>query len=263
MVLVKKASGKWRMCVDFTDLNKVCLKDSYPMPSIDALVDNASGCRLLSFLDAFSGYNQIMMHLRDECKTTFMIELSCYCYKVMPFGLKNTGATYQRLMDRVLAPMLGLNVQAYVDDMVVTSQQKEQHVADLEELFTTIVKYRPKLNPGKCVVEAGNFLGFLLTERGIEANLGIIAMRSPISVKEVQQLTGRMTALSRFVSARGDKGHPFFQCLKRSNRFVWTRECKEVFVKLKEYLASPPVLCKPELGTPLRLYFVYRPGGRK
>jgi len=151
VVLVKKANGKWRMCVDFTDLNKACPKDSYPLPSIDALVDSASGCRILSFLDAFSGYNQIKMHPSDKCKTSFMIELSCYCYIVMPFGLKNAGATYQRLMDKVLAPMIGRNVQACVDDMVVTSQVKDQHVADLKELFTTIVKYRLKLNPEKCV----------------------------------------------------------------------------------------------------------------
>jgi len=209
-MLFRKANGKWRMYVDFTDLNKAFPKDSYPLPSIDALVDNALGCKLLSFLDAFLGYNQICMHPRDECKTAFMTELSCYCYKVMPFGLKNAGATYQRLMDRVLAPMIGRNVQVYVDDMVVTSQVKDQHVVDLEELFTTIAKYRLKLNPEKCVfrVEAGKFLGFLLTERGIEANpekcAAIIAMRNPISVKEVQQLTGRMAALSRFVSAGGD-----------------------------------------------------------
>jgi len=81
-------------------------------------------------------------------------------------------------------------------------------------------------------------------------------MKSPISVKEVQQLTGRMTALSRFVSAGGDKGHPYFQCLKRNNRFVCTRECEEAFLKLKEYLANPPVLCKLQLGTPLCLYFI-------
>jgi len=124
-----------------------------------------------------------------------------------------------------------------------------------------IAKYRLKLNAEKCVfgVKADKFLGSLLTERGIEANpekcATIIAMRSPISVKEVQQLTGRMVALSKFVSAGGDKGNPCFQCLKRYNRFVWTRECKEAFVKLKEYMASPPVFWKLELGTLLRLYF--------
>ena len=102
VVLVKKANGKWRMCVDFTDLNKACPKDSYPLPSIDALVDSASGCKVVSFLDAFSGYNQIKMHPRDESETAFMTETCSYCYKVMPFGLKNAGATYQRLMDKVL-----------------------------------------------------------------------------------------------------------------------------------------------------------------
>jgi len=179
----------------------------------------------------------------------------------MSFGLKNAGATYQRLMDKVLAPMLGRNVQAYMDDMVVTSQERGQHAADLEELFATIAKYRLKLNPEKCVfgVEAGKFIGFALIERGIEANpekcAAILAMRSTTSVKEVQQLTGRMAALSRFVSAGGDKGHPYFQCLKRNSRFVWTEVCEATFLKLKEYLTAPPVLCKPQTGRPLRLYF--------
>ncbi|XP_068504433.1 uncharacterized protein [Phaseolus vulgaris] len=262
VVLVKKVNGKWRICIDFTDLNKACPKDSYPLPSINALVDSASGCKMLSFLDAFSGYNRIKMHPRDESKTAFMTETCSYCYKVMPFGLKNAGTTYQRLMDRVLAPMLGRNVQAYVDDMVVTSQERGRHTADLEELFATIAKYRLKLNPEKCVfgVEAGKFLGFMLTERGIEANrdkcAAIIAMRIPASIKEVQQLTRRMAALSRFVSAGGDKGHPYFQCLKRNSRFVWTEECETAFLRLKEYLATPLVLCKPRAGEPLRLYFV-------
>jgi len=114
VVVVKKANGKWRMCVDFTDLNKACPKDSYPLPYIDTLVNSASGCKMMSFLDAFSGYNQIKMHPWDESKTAFMTDTCSYCYKVMPFGLKNVGATYQRLMDKILAPMLGRNVQAYV-----------------------------------------------------------------------------------------------------------------------------------------------------
>ncbi|XP_068474879.1 uncharacterized protein [Phaseolus vulgaris] len=111
-----------------------------------------------------------------------------------------------------------------------------------------------------CDKEGGRqFLGFMLTERGIKANpdkcAAIIAMRSPTSVKEVQQLTGRMAALSRFVSAGGEKGHPYFQCLKRNSRFAWTDECETAFLKLKEYLATPPVLCKPQVSVPLRLYF--------
>jgi len=154
------------------------------------------------------------MHPNDESKTAFMTELTRYCYKVMPFGLKMAGGTYQHLMDRILTPMLGRNVQAYVDDMVVTSKEKKQHVIDLEELFTTIGKYNMKLNPEKCVfgVEAGKFLGFMLTERGIEANpnkcAAIIEMRSSATVKEVQQLTERMATLSRFLLASGDKGYP-------------------------------------------------------
>jgi len=123
----------------------------------------------------------------------------------MSFGMKNVGATYQGLRDRILSPMLGRNVQEYVDDMVVTSEKEDQHAADLEELFATIARYNLKLNHEKCVfgVEAGKFLGFLLTERGIEANpdkcATIIKMRSPANGKEVQQLTGCMTALSHFL----------------------------------------------------------------
>jgi len=108
-------------------------------------------------------------------------------------------------------------------------------------------------------VEAGKFLGFMLIERGIEANpdkcAALIRMRSPTTVKEVQQLTGRMAALSRFLSASGDKGYPYFQCLKKNNRFLWTLECEEAFVKLNAYLASPPVLGKLVHDVPLHLYF--------
>ena len=138
-----------------------------------------------------------------------MAKVASYCYKVMPFGLKNASATYQRLMDRILALMLGRNVQAYVDGVVVTSERKDQDIAYLKELFATIAKYNLKHNPNKCVfgVEAWKFRGFVLTERGIEAIpdkcASIIEMRSLINVKEVQQLTGRMATLSRFLLASG------------------------------------------------------------
>ncbi|XP_027905968.1 uncharacterized protein LOC114165580 [Vigna unguiculata] len=260
IVMVKKANGKWRMCVDFTNLNTACPKDSYPLPNIDTLVDRVSGCGLLSFMDAYSGYNQIRMHPEDEDKTAFMGIKANFCYLVMPFGLKNAGATYQRMMDRILQPMLGRNVEAYVDDMVVTSTREGSHADDLQELFDTINKYQLRLSPEKCVfgVKAGKFLGFMLTERGIEANpdkcMTIINMKSPSSVCEVQQLTGRMAALARFLARSGDKGHPYFQCLQKNNKFPWTPDCEQAFTELKEYLCRPPVLSRPELGIPLQMY---------
>jgi hypothetical protein len=197
VVMVKKSNGKWRMCVDFTDLNKACPKDPYPLPSIDRLIDGASGYKTLSFMDAYSGYNQIKMNAADAPSTTFMKNTCNYFYNVMPFGLKNAGATYQRLMDRVFSQQIGRNLEVYIDDMVVKTPEEGDHGKDLAEILASVRKYNMRLNPAKCSfgVQAGKFLGFMLTRRGIEVNpekcQAIINMRSPTSVKEVQQLTGR------------------------------------------------------------------------
>lgn len=121
VVMVKKARGKWQMCVDLTDLNKACPKDSYPLLRIDVLVDSTTQHQLLSFMDTFSGYNQIRMHETDQEKTSFVTSQGLFCYKVMPFGLKNAGATYQRLMNKMFAQQIGRNVQVYVEDMLVKS----------------------------------------------------------------------------------------------------------------------------------------------
>ena len=138
VVMVKKANGKWRVCVDFTDLNKACPKDSYPLPRIDRLVDDTSGYALLSFLDAFSGYHQISMYPPDEEKTAFITEKGTYCYRVMPFGLKNAGATYQRMVNKVFKELLGDVMEAYVDDMIVKSKPEERHAEKLTRVFSVL-----------------------------------------------------------------------------------------------------------------------------
>ena len=131
VVMVKKANGKWRMCVDLTDLNKACPKDSYLLPRIDTLINLTVRHQLLSFMDAFSGYNQIKMEEADQVKTSFVTSQGLFYFKVMPFGLKNAGATYQRLMNKMFAHQIGRNVQVYVDDMLVKSLREDDHLDDL------------------------------------------------------------------------------------------------------------------------------------
>ena len=129
--MVKMANGKWRICVDFTDLNKACPKDSYPLLRIDQLVDSIAGHKLLSFMDAFSRYNQIRTDEADQEKTSFVTSQGLFYYEVMPFGLKNTGATYQRLVNHMFRPQIGRNVEVYVDDMLVKSLGEGKHLDDL------------------------------------------------------------------------------------------------------------------------------------
>ena len=164
------------MCVDFTDLYKTCPKDSYPLPQVNVLVDSIARHQLLSFMDAFLGYNQIRMHKADQGKTSFVTNQGLFCYKVMPFSLKNARTTYQRLMTKMFAQQIGRNVQVYVDDMLVKSRKEEDHLEDLMETFDTLCSYNMKLNLGKCVFEvtAGKFLGFMVFQRGIEPNLNKI-----------------------------------------------------------------------------------------
>ena len=121
-------NGKWRRCIDFTDVNRACPKDSFPLPQIDLIVDATTGHELLSFMDAFSGYNHIRMDPSDQEKTSFVIGQGMYCYQVMPFGLKNTRYTYQRLVNRMLQKHIGASMEVYIDDMLVKSVKAELHV---------------------------------------------------------------------------------------------------------------------------------------
>ena len=258
VVLVKKANGKWRLCIDFTDINKACPKDSFPLPRIDLIVDATAGHELLSFMDAFSGYNRISMDPNDQEKTSFVTAQGTYCYRVMPFGLKNAGATYQRLVNRMFQKQIGTTMEVYIDDMLVKSATAELHIAHLSEAFQILRNYNMKLNPAKYAfgVSAEKFLGFIVNHRGIDANPDkikvVLDMPSPSGIKEVQRLTGRIASLSRFVSRASDKCQPFFQILKKA--FQWDAKCEEAFTALKTYLSSPPILVSPIEGELLTMY---------
>ena len=189
VVLVKKANGKWRLCIDFTDINKACPKDSFPLPRIDLILDATADHELLNFMDAFSGYNQISMDPDDQEKTSFVTAQGTYCYRVMPFGLKNAGATYQRLVNRMFQKQIGATMEVYIDDMLVKSTTAGLHIAHLFEAFQILGNYNMKLNPAKCAfgVSTGKFMGFIVNHRGIEANPNkikvVLDMSSPSGIK--------------------------------------------------------------------------------
>jgi hypothetical protein len=157
----KKNSNEWRMCVDYTNLNKHCPKDPFRLPRIDQVIDSMAGCDLLYFLDCYYGHHQIAIKEEDQEKTAFLTPFSAYCYTTMSFGLKNAGATYQRAIQARFKRQLNKNVEAYVDDVVVKTRNSEMLIVDLEETFASLQEYRWKLNPNKCVfgVPSGKVLG--------------------------------------------------------------------------------------------------------
>ena len=234
-MVVKKKSGKWRVCVNFTDLNNACPKDPFPMPRIDQLVDATVGHLRMSFLDAFQGYHQIPLALDDQEKTAFVTPTKNYHYKVMLFKLKNAGFTYQRMMTRMFEPQIGKNIEVYIEDMVVKSKVEFKHVNDLENIFEILRKHNLRLNASKCSfgVSSSKFLGYMVTHRGIEVNPNQIKainnLQPPRNPKEVQKLTGMTAALNRFISWSADRFRPFFQLSHKWKGFEWTEECVIAF----------------------------------
>jgi hypothetical protein len=188
------------------------------------------------------------MAREDEEKTTFITPCGVYCYVYMPFGLKNVGATFQRLMRKALGAQIGRNAEAYVDDIVVKTRESHTFIKDLEETFANLRKVNIKLNPAKCAfgMPSGKLLGFLVSRRGIEANphkvKAIEEMRHPRNLKEMQHLVGWMAALGRFIVRKGEKALSFFKLMKRTRKFEWTLKADKAFAELKRYLTSPPIM---------------------
>ncbi|RVX06224.1 Transposon Ty3-I Gag-Pol polyprotein [Vitis vinifera] len=232
VVVVPKKKGKWRVCVDYTNLNNACPKDGFPLPRIDQIVDSTAGQGMLSFLDAFSGYHQIPMSPADEEKTAFITPYGLYCYKVMSFGLKNAGATYQRLMTKIFKPLIGHTI---------------------EEVWHEAESF-------KCAfgVSVGKFLGFMVSQRGIEVSPGQVkaVMETPLprNKKELQRLTGKLVALGSFIARFTDELRPFFLAIRKAGTHGWTDNCQNTFEKIKHCLMHPPILSSPIAKEKLYIY---------
>ncbi|XP_060200222.1 uncharacterized protein LOC132628461 [Lycium barbarum] len=260
VVPVPKKDGKTRVCVDYRDLNKASPKDNFPLPNIHILVDNCPKHEIQSFMDCYAGYHQILMDEEDAEKTAFTTPWGTYCYRVMPFGLKNAGATYMRAMTTILHDMMHKEIEVYVDNVIIKSKTQADHVRDLRKFFERLWKYNLKLNPAKCAfgVPSGKLLGFIVSRRGIELDPSKIkAIRELLPPKnrtEVMSLLGRLNYISRFIAQLTTTCEPIFKLLKKDAAVKWTDERQEAFDKIKEYLSNPPVLVPPEPGRPLFLY---------
>ena len=200
------------------------------------------------------------MSVDNQEKTSFITPEKAYCYKVMPFGLKNTGATYQRMVTKMFGHLIGKTVEVYIDDMLIKSLREEDHVADLLQVFNILWGSRLRLNASKYTfgVSYGKFLGHVVSRRGIEANPDQIAtlvdLAEPRNIKQVQRLTGMIAALGCFISRSTDKCKPFFRLLGKKSKFVWDEECSAAFQGIVAYLSTPSCLSIPNPGEPLFLY---------
>uniref|UniRef100_A0A2N9GDZ7 Integrase catalytic domain-containing protein n=1 Tax=Fagus sylvatica TaxID=28930 RepID=A0A2N9GDZ7_FAGSY len=260
IVPVKKKNGQIRCCVDFRNLNKACPKDEFPLPNMDLLIDSAAGHAMFSFMDGFSGYNQIFMTPRDAEKTAFRTPIGNFYYTVMPFGLKNAGATYQRTMTAMFHDMMHCEIEDYVDDIVVKSKTRGDHFGILKKVFERCRLYKLKMNPLKCAfgVSAGKFLGFLVHQCGIDvdpARASVIAtMKPPTTHKELKSFLGKLSYIRRFIPGLAAVTSTFAPLLKKGAPFHWSIECQEAFEKVQDIMTKLPTVCAPISGKSLRLY---------
>ncbi|GJZ76958.1 reverse transcriptase domain-containing protein [Tanacetum coccineum] len=234
-VMVKKHDSSWRMCVDFKDLNKACPKDGYPLPEIDWKVESLCGYPFKCFLDAYKGYHQIKMAEEDEENTTFITSQRIFCYSKMPFGLKNAGATYQRLVDKAFQKQSGQNLE------------RDKH----------------KVKSQKCTfgMREGMFLGYKVNVDGLKVCPdkveAVLNFPSHKCLKDVQRLNGKMASINRFLSKSAEKSFPFFKTLKKYTKksdFQWTVEAETTFKQMKTLIAELSMLTAPKEKEELIIY---------
>ena len=260
IVPVPKKDEKIRMCIDYRDLNRACPKDNFPLPHIDILMDNTTNFTLFSFMDGFSGYNQIKMALEDMEKTTFVALSRMFCYKVMSFGLKNVGTTYQWAIVALFHDMMHRELEVYVDDIIVKSKTEEEHLVNLRKLFERLRKYQLRLNPAKCTfrVKSRKLLGFIVSQKGIEVDpekvKAMLEMPEPRTERQVQGFLGRLNYIARFISQLTAICEPLFKLLRKNQIVRWNEDCQEAFGRIKQCLMNPPVLMPPVPGRPLIMY---------
>ncbi len=259
IVLVRKRDGSHRFCVDYRKLNAVTRKDAYPIPRIDDTLDTLSGACWFSTLDMVSGYWQVEMGEKDREKPAFCTPYGLYEFNVLPFGLCNGPATFQRLMDLVLAGLKMSQCLVYIDDVIVVGRTFDEHLCNLREVFGRVRGAGLKLKPSKCAFlqERVYYLGHEVSRKGVATDPTKIHQVAhwpvPQSVKDVQKFLGLATYYHRFVRNFASIAKPLHRLTEKTATFEWTVECQEAFAELRHRLCTAPVLAFPDFTKPFIL----------
>ena len=258
VVLVRKKDGSLRFCIDFRKLNAITKPDVFPLPRIDDLSDQLGKSRYFSTLDLAAGYWQVQMHSSSKEKTAFITHKGLYEFNVMPFGLRNAPAVFQRLMQQILG---NLNqddeppfVSVYLDDIIIYSETFQDHLNHLQQVISRLRNAGLKLKPSKCYFNCQEvkYLGHVITPHGISPNPArLLAVRDypvPMSVKEVRQFIGLASYYRHFIPGFANIAEPLHRLTRKGAVFTWTDHCEEAFQGLKDKLISAPVLCYPDFS---------------
>src|ERR1044072_9464259 len=260
VLLVKKKDGKSRLCVDFRQLNKVTIKNRYPLPRIDDLMDQLRGAVVFSKIDLKSGYHQIRVKDADIQKTAFRTRYGHYEYLVMPFGVTNAPAVFMDYMNRVFSQFLDKFVVVFIDDILVYSKSREEHEVHLRQVLQILREKKLYANPSKCEfwLEEVKFLGHVISKGGIAVDPAkvetVMAWEQPRTVTEIRSFVGLAGYYRRFIEGFSKIVGPLTQLTRKDQPFAWTEKCESSFPLLKKRLTTSPVLILPEPGEPYEVY---------
>jgi hypothetical protein len=260
LVPVRKKNGEIRLCVDFRNLNKCSRKDNYPLPKMEHMLQKVSGSKVMSFIDGFSGYNQIAVHPEDREKTAFTTPWGTFMYEKMPFGLMNAGATFQRAMDIAFIGEKDKFVLIYLDDITVFSSSHELHLQHLRKVFLKCRRYGISLNPKKSnfALKEGKLLGHIVSEEGVKIDpKRVEAIRNlslPRSKKDIQSFLGTINFVRRFIGNFAELTKNITAMLKKDSEIKWTEAAKQSFSDIKEAITSAPVLISPDFS---KVFYIF------
>ena len=260
LVLVKKKDGGMRYCVDYRRLNSCTWKDAHPLPRIDDCLDTLGGSAVYSTMDLASGYWQVELDPRDKEKTAFVTHNGLFQFNVMPFGLTNAPATFQRLMQLVLAGLSWRQCLVYLDDVILFSRTVEEHSDLLQEVFQCFREHGLKLKPGKChfYQESVVFLGHEVSAKGVAPSPSntekIRRCPLPSSAAETRSFTSMAGYYRPFIPNFASIAAPLMELTHKGVEFKWTQECQRAFETLRDALVSPPVLAYPDFTKPFILH---------